>query len=236
MATINISAVDGWLRRFDPSSPHIKITCADQSFETHILSLTSAKKDEEIRWYLEDFATHDSLMISRAKSAIDDLLAYGTRLAEGINPEYFLFPANIQLNIQIQDDGRSGRSINRIIWEILENVDIWPASTRPEQVTVVRIIDQTLPPGPHALPAISSLTSINILVVPARPQDEDDVPHRLVSSIISGVIQEVEDQDHRTCTMEIVRPASYEAFLRHLGLNRFDIVHLDMHGILGEDK
>ncbi|KAI8629650.1 hypothetical protein F5Y19DRAFT_431355 [Xylariaceae sp. FL1651] len=74
----------------------------------------------------------------------------------------------------------------------------------------------------------------NILVISARPRSEEDIPHRLVTRVISLKVFESGDEKIK---WKLVRPGTWDAFLDELEafpLGHFDIVHFDVHG--SDDK
>lgn len=195
---------------------------------------------EEIRWYLEEFAQNDPFKRSRAAKTKASILSYGKRLASAINWKDLISPdeweQHLLLKIVDLDEQR-----NHIFWEILEHPEVWDP-VAPPAIQVVRISSTE-----KAVETEISLKSetegssedCNILVVAARPDSDVDIPHRLVSRVLHDLIRKRADELSRPVSMEIVRPATWEAFRNHLGSHPpgyFNIVHFDMHGLNDADE
>jgi hypothetical protein len=138
------------------------------------------------------------------------------------------------LVIQIEEsDSSSGATF---FWECLEQKELWSAGKRPPSITVVRTIQSEHPPEKlceQPIPKSNEKEVFNILVVTARPDAAEDIPHRLVSRSILDVIKDPINKCLRPTRMEIVRPGTFKAFCNHLESREagyFDIVHFDLHG------
>ncbi|KAH6666034.1 hypothetical protein B0J14DRAFT_643340 [Halenospora varia] len=193
--------------------------------------------EEEIRWYLEDFADKDPSNASRAEATNSILGSYGRVLESSLLTTYSSRRDDDTKHLIVRVKGCPGSPAENILWESLEHVQETgqPRLAQHHFTAVVRVshgLAVSCPP--HA--AEKSSTSIhdpaNILVVVARPNSGQDVPHRLVSRIILEVLSTI-PKASRPVNLEIVRPGTFEALEEHLHVKSpgyFDLVHLDLHG------
>jgi len=190
-----------------------------------IISFPSVEADaEEIRWYLEDYVVRDCFEESRAKKAATALNNLGRHLIGTIRWDRVIDPSELcdPLTIHVWQSNVDGRS--HIFWELLEQSELWPESTRPSTVTVSR----TIVTDPLDSVAEWNLgTPSNILVCTARPNKEGDIPHRLVTS---NIVSASPSYAH----IDVVRPGTFSAFKEQLlahCVGYYDLVHFDLHGV-----
>jgi hypothetical protein len=189
---------------------------------------------EAIRWYLEDYAQNDPLATTRATKAKKILLDYGRTLISSIDWDKLYGPNERQedLILEIQAAGDDG--LEQTPWELLEDPDLWQGAT-PPTVRVVRVgIEQ---------PSREQLSDgrqkrgdlqVNLLVVAARHDPDNDIPHRLVSRILHDKMLAAESSTKMKITLDIVRPSTWDTFCNHLHLHpkgHYDVVHFDLHGM-----
>lgn len=195
---------------------------------------------EEIRWYLEDYAKLDPFSFARALAAERALKSYGQSLALAVSEPDLMHKElkDSSLLISIEYEGGFTPRMAQIYWELLENVEIWPEQQRPSNVSIVRrtkpnIYRDTL----QTDRTIKEHTSHNLLAITARPDRAHDIPHRLVTRSILEVVQEHTVTGQCAASFQIVRPGTFEALRSTLlshDIGHFDIVHLDMHGLVRE--
>jgi hypothetical protein len=130
--------------------------------------------------------------------------------------------------------------MHHIFWEILEHPEVW-GPVAPPAVHVVRIASAEKREETRAVqrPEMQDNSELcNILVAAARPDPDDDIPHRLVSRVLHDMMHNREDEFPRPVSLDIVRPATWEAFQNHLESHSpgyFNIVQFDMHGLEDAD-
>ena len=198
---------------------------------------------EEIRWYLEDYARRDPFSFGRAQSVKHSLTSYGLSLASAIyNPDAPLKGLKDSiLLISLEYEGEFTPRMARVLWEILENVGVWPEERRPSNVSVVRrtkpniqrnVLETDFTVNRHC-------SRHNLLAITARPGRAHDIPHRLVTRSILSIVQEHSVPVQSYSTFQIVRPGTFEALSNSLDdhvFGYFDIVHLDMHGLVRDGQ
>ena len=198
---------------------------------------------EEIRWYLEDFARRDPFSFGRAQSAERSLRSYGLLLALAIaNSDAMLKGLkDSSLLISIEYEGGFTPRMARIHWEILENVELWQDERRPSNVSVVRRIKPDIQRNTlNADFAVKGRCSRhNFLAITARPGRARDIPHRLVTRSILGIVQEHSVPGQCSSSFQTVHPGTFEALSYSLHSHEFgyfDVVHLDMHGLVRDGQ
>lgn len=194
-----------------------------QSTSEQLSYPTSSIIEDEIAWYLEDYVVQDCFETTRAEKAAKTLQTLMDTLARGIHWHNVIpsFEAGQWLDIRV-DQGSMEAKVH-IFWESLEEVKLWPEDIRPSGVRVSRSL--------KAVEEITKDSTIlgerHVLVCTARPNSDQDIPHRLVTRHIVNVAT------HSGTHIEIVRPGTFSAFEERLMAHEpgyFDLVHFDLHG------
>ena len=191
-----------------------------------------------LAWYLEQYAD-GPFAIARASQISLGLQNYGQALA------LILEPALINLMIKSGSDrvynkiqigvlGAGPQSrLQSIHWEVLEQMSLWPTlRDYASQVSIVRYATQD-GTGVARRPEITT-GSINVLIVSARPGNENDVTYRLVSRKIWSIVRSSEDLTS-WIKIHFARPGRFSELEKILELKKkhfFSIVHFDGHGIV----
>lgn len=194
---------------------------------------------KEIRWYLEDYARRDPFSFSRAQSAERSLRSYGLSLALAISKSDATLTElkDSSLLISVEFEGESTLRMARILWEVLEDAEIWPENRRPSSVSVIR---RTKPNSERNALKVDFTSKEhpsqhNLLAITARPGREHDIPHRLVTRSILGIVQDRRVPCQDSSSFQLVRPGTFEALRSSLhshDVGHFDVIHLDMHGLV----
>ncbi|KAK4213053.1 CHAT domain-containing protein [Rhypophila decipiens] len=126
-------------------------------------------------------------------------------------------------------------------WEVLENPEVWrEASATPGQhvpdimvcrsVTASSATEEKVDARGVTVPH-SSVEEINILLVVARKNgptsDRPDINYRLNALPLTQLVDEMGPK----ARLYIARPGTYQSFKSALGDRRYDVVHLDLHGL-----
>jgi hypothetical protein len=81
-------------------------------------------------------------------------------------------------------------------------------------------------------------TSFNILVVSARPDADEDLPPRLVSKDLAGIVTQIALESDIRARIEMVRPATLQTLEDHLKSRPkgyFSLVQFDVQGVEDAD-
>ena len=186
-------------------------------------------------WYFEEYLKFpfiDTVKAGKAAIAIND---YGKDLFEQIFgdrkifSEYGKFKDSglSSLQIEIISDTHEFHAIH---WESLKDPNL-PNPLVTEWVTIVR--KNNNPPPMEA--KVKAYPQINLLVVTARPDEDEDVGYRTISR---PMIELLETPKLRV-KVHILRPGTFQALsnrLDEVGEQFYHIIHFDTHGSLASYK
>ncbi|MGH8002984.1 MAG: CHAT domain-containing protein, partial [Brasilonema sp.] len=209
--------------------------------EEYLVTITNPftfKEEKELEWYFEEwleFPFSDTTIAERTAASIKkygenlfnqvftdrDAYSQYQRLRKGHNP------------LQIEIIGKTPE-FQALHWESL-----WePGYPRPLAVDCVMVRKSIKRAGKQA--NIPESPVINLLVVTARPNEEQDVGYRTISrsalcaAAKLSLIEAIENSQ-LAVNVDLLRPGTYEALARHLeekGTGFYHIIHFDTHGAL----
>ena len=182
-------------------------------------------EEERLEWYFEEWLVFPYVDTVRAEAAKVSVRAYGESLFEQVFKRdieaYSAYKQSRDSIRQIKIIGKSPE-FQALHWEALHD----PQMPRPLAIDRV-MVRQVQSTEKQAIVAPSPV--INLLVVTARPGEENDVNHRTISRPLIEAIQ----TSQLRVKVDLLRPATFEALSKHLeekGDGFYHIVHLDMHG------
>ncbi|MEE3717251.1 tetratricopeptide repeat protein [Tumidithrix elongata RA019] len=187
------------------------------------------QKEANLGWYFEEWLRMPLVDAVRAQSAAESVREYGVSLFEQVFRDRKAYNAYDRLlsnlmNLQIEIIGASPE-FQAWHWESLCD----PELPRPFAVDCALVRKYT---RPTAMPAqVKPSPVVNVLLVVARPDEEDDVGYRT----ISRTLVELVDSAQLRVNVEILRPATYKALVERLterGAGYYHILHFDGHGAL----
>jgi len=198
-----------------------------------IASPFSAAEEARLEWYFEQwirFPFTEKVAAAAAAASVED---YGQRLFEQVfsrGTDAYIDYQDLrnrlsELEISIESQSPEFQGLH---WEALRDPDI--AEPLAVRCTVARRL--TRPVGFRA--QVQPSPTINLLLVTARPGEEDDVGYRTVSRPLIEAIARAD----LPVNVELLRPATYEALDKHLQGKEgyYHIVHFDTHGALLRHK
>lgn len=183
-------------------------------------------EEERLEWYFEQWLVFPNLNTARAEAARASVRSYGEALFEQVFQRnikaYGKYTQIRQAITQIEIIAQSPE-FQALHWEALRDPDL-PRPFAVDQVMVRKRIEETA--ADQVVVAPSAV--VNLLVVTARPGEENDVNHRTISR---PLMQLIENSQLRV-KVELLRPATFEALSKHLENKEgfYHVVHLDMHG------
>ncbi len=187
----------------------------------------NSKQERQLEWYFERWLRWPMLDQVRANNTITSIKTYGENLFEQVfinrdaYSNYRQERNNLaQVTIEIVSRTPEFQAIH---WEALRDPDL----PRPFAVDCIMLRKYVKPVSTQAQVAESPV--INLLVVTARPDEEDDVGYRTISRPLIEAIQ----NSKLRVKVELLRPGTYEALERHLeekGSGFYRIIHFDVHG------
>ena len=192
----------------------------------------SESEENLLEWYFEDWLNQPYLERVTAEKAKASVKKYGEALFKQVFQSNFNAYGQYQQwrgdlsQIQIQIESKTPE-FHSLHWESLQDPDL----PRPLAVDCI-VIRKTVQPAPVKAEVKISPT-INLLVVIARPNADEDVGYRTISRPLVEAIRNAQLK----VNIDLVRPGTYEALERHLtakGNGYYHIVHFDTHGSLME--
>ncbi|ODH02857.1 Tfp pilus assembly protein PilF [Nostoc sp. KVJ20] len=188
------------------------------------------KVEKQLEWYFEDWLMFPLLDTVKAEAAAASLKTYGEQLfAQVFRVDFNAYSAYQQLRgnlsqLQVEIVGKTSE-FQALHWEALRDPDL----PRPLAVDCVMVRKRNQPAPIYA--DVQTSPVINLLVVVARPDEEQDVGYRTISRPLMELI---ENSDLRV-NVELLRPGTYQALSDHLeakGAGYYHVIHLDCHGAL----
>ncbi|GAB4012370.1 hypothetical protein GCM10028808_28290 [Spirosoma migulaei] len=220
--------------RFDEQVFHLKISFNNgPEYEVQLPNPIDKAQEKEFEWYFEEHLCTPFLDGERAKRAVATIRQYG----EALFATLFQAPATFYEYRTCMNSGLNqlefaiiGKStgFHAIHWEALRDPTL-PQAFSAGQANVFR--KNNRPAGFEAQLQPSSM--LNLLMVTARPDWEDDVNYR---TIVRPIIDLIESAKLRV-DAHILRPGTYEQLGRHLDekpAGFYHLIHFDTHGALLE--
>ena len=188
------------------------------------------KQEQELEWYFEEWLRYpilDNVKAERAKASVRN---YGKELFKQVfqadikaYAKYSQLCSDLtQVQLEIESITPEFHAIH---WEALQDPDL----PRPFAIDSV-LIRKSIQPATIAA-NVKESPIVNLLVVTARPNAEQDVGYRTISRPLVEAIRNAKLR----VNIELLRPGTYEALSRHLeakGNGYYHIVHFDVHGAL----
>ncbi|GAP95147.1 tetratricopeptide repeat protein [Leptolyngbya sp. NIES-2104] len=216
MQTIEIRQTTGFNAIVSIAGSQFEITVSDPFVE----------QDEQLlEWYFEEWIKFPFSDSTIAKRAADSVRSYGEALFRQVFRDadaYVLYKSLklSELEIVIAGDPE----FQGLHWEAMQD----PKMARPLSIDCVMVRQRRIR-GAANLIRVEPSTVLNLLIMTARPNEENDVGYRTISRPMVEAIRDAQ----LAVNVEIVRPGTYEAFVRHLEAKPegfYHVVHFDLHG------
>jgi len=214
----NISAT---VRFGEYGSPYPSLTVANPA---------SSKQEDELEWYFErwlNFPFTDKVRAERAAAIIRE---YGESLFAQV------FRSDPDLYAEYQRAMQGGGVLLQIVGSPEFHALHWEALKDPNRPHPLAVDQPVVRKNRRAVvdPAgVAEAPELRVLLLTARPSGRRDVGYRTISR---PLIEALETSKLRA-TIDIVRPGTFEALLKHLektkndhGDGYYHILHLDLHG------
>lgn len=197
------------------------------------LAFLEPEPQRDLQWYFEHYAIHDPFAEHRANILLGKLRGFGQALLQTLFSTETALKGIEQNHVLLRVDDTSADGL-QILWEILEDVELWGSAVKchqPSASTVIRVHSASstpieIAPGSQFCPSGAEVR--HILALTARPSMNNDIPHRLITRSIYDVISKVNAANDDAKSFQIVRPAT----LKQLDFSlktRPQLVHLDVH-------
>ncbi len=200
-------------------------------YEINVTDPFTPQEERRLEWYFEEWLTFPMLNGKKAEAAKNSVASYGEGLFNQVfhadadaYSQYRQLRRNLkQVTIEIVGDSPEFHALH---WEAMQDKDL----PRPLAVDCVMVRKRVAKAAPVAAQMAPSPV-INLLVVIARPDEEDDVGYRTISRPLIEVIQ----TSQLPVNVDLLRPVTYESLERHLetkGAGYYHVIHFDCHGAL----
>ncbi|MBD2214034.1 tetratricopeptide repeat protein [Nostoc linckia FACHB-104] len=203
----------------------------DSEYPINITDPFTPQQEKQLEWYFEEWLTYPMLNGRKAEAAKTSVASYGESLFEQVfkadidaYSHYRELRGNLK-QVKIEIVGNSPE-FHALHWEAMQDKD-WP---RPLAVDCV-MIRKRLGKAASVAAKMAESPIINLLVVIARPDEENDVGYRTIARPLIEVIQ----NSQLPVNIDLLRPGTYESLERHLeekGAGYYHIIHFDCHGAL----
>ncbi|HEY9696122.1 MAG TPA: tetratricopeptide repeat protein [Trichocoleus sp.] len=218
------------IRQQQSSFAEFKATVSFDRQGDYPITITSPfdKQEElELEWYFEEWLRFPFVNKVKAERAKQQIKTYGNRLFEQVFKSNFdiygeyrnLRNQLSQVQIEIENITSAFQALH---WEAMQDPE-WPS---PLAVNCIMLRKAVKPALGRA--NVASSPVINLLVVTARPDEEEDVGYRTISR---PLVEAIKNSQLRV-NIELLRPGTYEALSRHLDgkEGHYHIIHFDVHG------
>lgn len=218
--------------RVSESSFIVRVTFGDHAeYDIRVSDPAAIGTEKLLAWYFEKHLQFPFLDADLEEEAVQQLTAYGVGLFRQVfsgeaNHDYRTLRDHAFDGCRIEVAGSTEFHI--LHWELLRDPDMdTPLAVRfPMTRRVTRLGSKfALPP---------EQTTLNVLVVTARPFGISDVGYRTISRPLLGTMR----QSLLPVVVDLVRPGTWEALSAHLqehtrqhGSGWYQIIHFDVHGI-----
>jgi tetratricopeptide (TPR) repeat protein len=197
-----------------------------------------AAEEKDLEWYFEEHLRFPFVKQKKAEAVAVDIPEYGRALFRQVFADRSVYTEYRRCLAEGIDQLRfeivGSPEFNAWHWEALHDPDLpQPFALEAPMVRKNRA-SQPLRAEPRPSP------TINLLVVTARPHGGQDVGYRTISRPLVETLR----QSRLPVNVELVRPGTYEALVRHLdqaridhGVGYYHVVHFDVHGaVLGFEE
>jgi tetratricopeptide (TPR) repeat protein len=218
-------------KSFDGEYFEVGVTIGDAHTATVRLPNPYDKEIEKhLEWYFEQYLSEPYTPFVTIEKHKGLLVSYGEDLFEkifGNNDLHSQLEKIIRENepesIAVEIVGESP-AFHSIHWESLK------ASNSTDPLSAVGVLFYRKNTKPHVSEVrVESSPHINLLVVTARPDEEDDVNYRTIQRPLINVIKKAKLK----VNPYILRPGTYRSLVRHLEETPdgfYHIIHFDLHG------
>src|SRR5260370_6027160 len=204
------------------NGPEYSITISDPHTE---------KEEKELEWYFEEHLEFPFTKKIRDQKAAASLKANGEAPFNQVfgKPDvYAEYRALVKSGLNdVQLEIAGSPKFHALHWEAMKD----PKLSQPLALQAAMVRKNL---RPQALPAFMRPSStINLLIVTARPSGKRDVGYRTISR---PLVEALRNADLRV-QVEILRPGTYKALENHLrdvtakhGEGYYHVIHFDVHG------
>jgi tetratricopeptide (TPR) repeat protein len=202
------------------------VTIANAEFAITVRDPFERSEERELEWYFEQWIKFPFSDGTIAQRAAQSVRAYGENLFEQVFAGR-VYGAYQKVNERLSELElviAGDPEFQGLHWEAMWDRDF----QRPLAIDCLMVRQRRIR-GMVNGGRVQESAVLNLLVVTARPNEENDVGYRTISR---PLVEAIRDARLRV-NVEIVRPGTYEAFVRHVEEKPegfYHVVHFDLHG------
>ena len=234
-----------------PRTATLKVVVDGRASKDRHITIPDPSEEDEIAWLVQKFPENPFAM-SRGSKAEDILRMQTLQLKNEMNLEEDLPSLASGQRLEINIEIVNGPNIQQVHWELLETASLWGNNCA---VRVMRLVHCTgsdssssrFSGAPEDRQRFRMLLAVarkcsrfrKDKIVPAGPGFREDslaptdagtdIDYRLNSLPLFEILNKIAPG---SSIIDHLRPATYSAFLSALQKEKYDLVHLDMHGIV----
>ena len=201
------------------------VSIAGSEFPITVTDPFTHQDEQQLEWYFERWIKFPFTDETIARRAAESVKSYGETLFQQVfgDPDAYAAYKSLRLSeLEIVIKGEP--EFQGLHWEAMRD----PKAVRPMAIDGVMVRQRHIRGRANPI-SIAPSTVLNLLIVTARPNEEEDVGYRTISRPMVEAIRE----GRLPVNVEIVRPGTYEAFLQSLEAKPegfYHVVHFDLHG------
>lgn len=206
-----------------------------QSIEIELKNPHNSKVEKQLEWYFEEYIYEPYTAKSKIEQTKQTIIDYGLHLFK----ELFKNDARafVEYKKGLDRDGfegldfeisstKNGIAFQTILWESLRDPEFKEDSLVALGASFVRKSNEYVPMQSK----VGQHPHVNLLVVTARPCEENDADYRTIQRPLMNIIR---NNSNLKVQAYILRPGTYQALKEHLmekGSGFYHIIHFDLHG------
>lgn len=226
-----------------PGKLRARVAFGEIEYMVEVVNPLDRAAKEEMTWHFEQFLDKAAIFSKRSNRTSGILGDAGKALFAMVfdSPRHVedlaamrsvAIRAGERMHIEVQ---AKTMAFDAIPWETLRmDADLTPMIGGLHGCVITR---RSLGPS-HAVKHALNFTAINLLIVTARPFEEQDVDYQTIQKPIVDATQDIWGTSAEMVPMqvEILRPGSFEALVAHLRthIGHYQIIHFDTHGIVSD--
>lgn len=209
----------------------------NQTFQVELINPHTANVEENFEWYFEEYINEPYIAETRIQREKQRLIDYGIGLFENLFKDreaYSLYKKGLDengfegltfefLSLEKSIDFQS------VMWESLRDPNF-----KEEPLIAKGALFYRKSLKPIKLEArVKEHAAINLLIVTARPSEDNDVDYRTIQRPIVDIIE----NNNVRVNPYILRPGTFKALsdhLEHVGSGFYHMIHFDLHGAVME--
>ncbi|MBO3462624.1 CHAT domain-containing protein, partial [Aetokthonos hydrillicola] len=206
---------------------HASLVFEGREYPVVITEPFTTQEEKQLEWYFKGWMVSPFRDIVRAQQVASSIRTYGERLFQQLFQdkqaygEYQKRRAASLSQLQFEIVATTPE-FHALHWEALRDPDL----PRPLAVDCIILRKNSQPAHPSLSASTRPSPVINVLVVVARPDEENDVGSRTISR---PLIEAIKNRQLRV-NVEFLSPGTYQALSQHLeqkGVGYYHIVHFD---------